>query len=93
MFSYIKKKQLHGNLIMNEALEEDLSERVNLTDLIGKEGAAATMLRPAGEVDFNGIRFEASSEGSYIEKDDRVRVVEVKNNKLIVRREGRHDAN
>ena len=83
LFSFIKRKQLQGKIILNEALAED-PPAVDFAGLVGKEGKAVTALRPYGEVDFNGIRVEVSSNGLMIERGARVRVVETQANKVIV---------
>ncbi len=53
---------------------------------LGKEGIALTMLRPTGSVDFNGVRLDAITEGEYISKDSKVKVIKVKARRIIVRK-------
>ena len=83
LFTYIKRKQLQGKIILSDALAEDLPP-IDFAGLVGKEGKAVTLLRPYGEADFNGIRVEVSSNGTMIERGSRVRVVETQANKVIV---------
>ena len=83
LFSYIKRKQLQGKIILAEALAEDLPA-IDYAGLVGKEGKAVTLLRPYGEADFNGIRVEVSSGGTMIERGARIRVTETQANKVIV---------
>src|SRR5699024_647098 len=45
-------------------------------ELIGKEGIAATPLRPAGTAIFGNERFDVVSEGGFIEKDKRIKIVQ-----------------
>jgi membrane-bound serine protease (ClpP class) len=52
--------------------------------LLGAEGTVFTPLRPAGTILINGERVNAVSDGSLIEKDDRVRVIEVHGNRIVV---------
>ena len=80
----IKKKQLQGKIILNETLAEDLPA-YELGGFVGKEGVTATVLRPYGEVDFDGVRIEASSGGLMIEKGTRVRAAAIRDSRLIVR--------
>jgi membrane-bound ClpP family serine protease len=87
VYTFIKKKQLQGNLIMSEALNVEVPELLNLDEFVGKSGVAVTALRPAGEIELNGVRFESASDGKLIEKGARVNVVKVSNNRLIVREE------
>jgi len=64
-------------------LAEDLPP-LDLASLVGKEGKTMTLLRPYGEVDFNGVRIEVSSNGPMIERGSRVRVIETQANKVVV---------
>ena len=82
-FTYIRRKQLHGKIILSEALADNLPD-IDISGLLGKEGKTVTLLRPYGEADFNGVRVEVCSNGSIIERGARVKVVETQANKVIV---------
>ncbi|MCL2015021.1 MAG: hypothetical protein FWG68_02100 [Defluviitaleaceae bacterium] len=82
MYRFMNRKQLRGKLILTENLET-----LPTTDtgyLVGREGKTLTALRPYGEADFNGTRFEVSSTGPMIEEGVKVRVTEIVTNKIIV---------
>ena len=82
MFKLMRRKQNTSGLMLNdvdEAPQEDVS------GFLGKEGKAVTMLRPAGEVDFNGVRKLASSDGPFIEVGQKVRVIHTHANKILVK--------
>jgi len=83
MYSYIRRKQFHGKIILSDTLAEDLPP-LDVSSLLGKEGKTITLLRPYGEVDFNGVRVEVSSSGPMIERGARVKVVETHANKVVV---------
>ena len=55
---------------------------------LGKEGTAATVLRPAGIALVDGERVDVVSEGVIIEKGASVRVVRVEGNQVIVKEVG-----
>ena len=82
-FSLMRKKQIHGKIILSENLIETLPD-VDYQGLLHKEGKTATILRPYGEADFNGIRVEVSSGGAVIEVGTRVKVVDVQASKVVV---------
>jgi membrane-bound serine protease (ClpP class) len=84
MFKFMKKRQLHGHLIMKDTLNDDSPQIRDLQGFVGKEGTVRTVLRPFGEVDFNGVVMEATSSGPYLEKGVRVKVREIQENKLVV---------
>jgi membrane-bound serine protease (ClpP class) len=52
--------------------------------LIGTVGVAATVLRPAGIVTINRVRKDAMSQGDYIEKGAKVRVIGIDGAQLLV---------
>lgn len=52
---------------------------------VGKEGEATTVLRPSGMADVEGIRLNVVSEGEYIPKGTKVRVVRVDGARVVVR--------
>ena len=54
-------------------------------DLIGQEGFALSDLRPIGTAVFADERVDVTTDGEYIAKDTRVRVVRADNMKVVVR--------
>jgi len=83
---YIKRRQLmHGRIIMDDTLAEDAPLIGDINGLIGKEGTTVTTLRPYGEVDLNGMRIQATSDGPMLERGVKVRINEVQQgNRIIV---------
>ena len=53
-------------------------------ELIGKEGTARTDLRPSGSAEIEGRRYNVVSEGGFIAEGTRLRVVEVRGNRVVV---------
>jgi len=64
------------------------SSEAGLDELLGREGVTLTPLRPAGVARFGESRVDVVAMGEVIEKDRRVKVVEVKGNRVVVRRAG-----
>ena len=83
LLAFIKRRQFHGKIILNENLSEDLP-MIDLSGLVGKEGKAMTVLRPYGEADFNGVRVEVCASDTMIERGARVKVTETQANKVVV---------
>ncbi len=52
---------------------------------IGQQGVTVTLLRPGGEVEFDGQRLEVVSEHGFIESGSPVKVVAIANNRAVVR--------
>ncbi|NLC18962.1 MAG: serine protease, partial [Clostridiales bacterium] len=59
----------------------------NLNYLKGKQGIAITDLRPSGTADFEGMNYDVISEGRYIVKGAKLKVVKVQGSKIIVKQE------
>lgn len=74
------------------SLETSLSEEsgyVNLasnTALIGRRGTVMTILRPAGTIVVDGERYDAVSDGDFIDEGSKVTVLEVHGNRVVVER-------
>ena len=71
-------------LILNEVTHPVEHEEAEA--LTGKEGVTATVLNPVGFAEFDGVRLNGVSEGSYLEKGTRVKVQKVEGNTIIVRK-------
>ncbi len=54
--------------------------------LIGKEGIALTMLRPAGSASIEGEKVSVVTEGDFIEQNSRIRVTKVEGYRIVVER-------
>lgn len=54
--------------------------------LIGRIGTAVTPLRPAGTAEVDGVRIDVVAEGDFIEKGDRVQVIELDGTRTLVKR-------
>ena len=79
-------KKMKSPMVLREDVkgEQGFLESSDLEYLVGKEGVAATDLRPAGKGKFDGIEFDILSGGSYINKGEKIVISRIKDNKLIV---------
>ena len=79
-------KKVKSPMVLREDVkgEQGFLESSDLEYLVGKEGVAATDLRPAGKGNFDGIEFDILSGGSFIKKGQSIIISKVKDNKLIV---------
>ena len=80
-------KKIKPPIVLQEELKADKGylSSSDLKYLIGKEGIAATDLRPAGKCNFEGIEFDVRSEGRYIAKGSKVRISRISGNTLIIK--------
>ncbi len=69
----------------SEEVLPDSAQRRSLRQLVGKLGVAKSVMLPSGAVLIDGEKIDALSEGMSIEAGQRVRVVEVRGNRVVVR--------
>lgn len=81
-----KRGKLSRILILRSSAsrESGFSATDDYSSMVGKEGVALTTLRPAGMADFDGQRMDVVSEGAYIDKGEKVRIIRSEGRKIIV---------
>ena len=82
-----RKGRAPAKLILDhtEAPEEGYVAVKTYESLANAEGVVLTPLKPVGVVDFDGRRVEAISEGLFVMRGARVRVIHIEGNKVFVR--------
>ena len=81
--SATKKDGLHARFFLKE--KEALRAREDMEVLVGRHGVTASVLRPAGIGDFDGVRLNVVTEGSFMEKGLPVEIIRVDGTKIVVR--------
>lgn len=69
----------------SEEVLPDTPQRRTLRQMVGKIGVAKSVMLPSGAVVIDGQTIDALSEGTPIEAGQRVRVIEVRGNRVVVR--------
>ncbi|WP_445490336.1 NfeD family protein [Niallia sp. 03133] len=84
-----KKMKFFKKIILSDSTntESGYVTNPNRTDLIGKAGTTLTALRPAGTVIIGEERIDVVSEGMFIEKNVKVKVVKAEGSRIVVRQE------
>ncbi|TCN24661.1 membrane-bound serine protease (ClpP class) [Mesobacillus foraminis] len=84
-----KRMKLFRKIILKDSTSTDLGyvSNKNRTDLIGLKGVTLTALRPAGTVEVNGERIDVVSEGSFIQKGVKIKIVKTEGSRIVVREE------
>lgn len=57
-----------------------------LKALVSKNGIAVSTLRPAGKIEIDNVQYDAISTGDYIEKGNKITVISIDENKIIVKK-------
>jgi membrane-bound ClpP family serine protease len=78
------KGVLSRSPIIKKETEEEYLSVDDMKFFVGKEGEALTILRPAGTADFNGVRLDVVTEGSFIKQGTKVKVIRVEGRRIIV---------
>ena len=65
--------------------KEELRTREDMKVLVGRRGRTASVLRPSGIGDFDGVRLNVVTEGSFIERDMPIEIVSVDGARIVVR--------
>ena len=74
-------------LILSRSLDkkDGYSGTRHLEEYVGSEGETVTHLRPAGIARIGSERMDVVTEGSFIDKDKKVKIVAVEGNRIVVR--------
>lgn len=75
-------------MVLSDSLntESGYVSNQNRYELIGKEGVTITPLRPSGTVSINDEYIDVVSEGNYLAKDVKVKVMKVEGSRVVVRK-------
>ncbi|MHC4364968.1 MAG: NfeD family protein [Planctomycetota bacterium] len=66
-------------------LGDAIPDSEQLQKLLGAEGVVLTPLRPVGMCDFAGRKVECVAEGGYVNKEKKVKVIDVEHRRVTVR--------
>ena len=87
LISYIMRRATeggaHARIFLRE--KEELRSGEDMQVLLGKQGRTTSVLRPAGIGDFDGVRLNVVTEGSFIERDRPIEIVNVDGARIVVR--------
>ena len=86
--SAVKGGRISKTLLLNSRLdsEQGYTSFRNEEELLGMEGVTLSLLRPAGQADIGGRRVDVVTEGEFIPKGVRVKVIKVEGFRIVVER-------
>lgn len=82
-----KRMKIFRKIVLRDSTstESGYVSNKNRTELIGLEGITLTPLRPAGTVLIEDERIDVVSEGSFVQKDKKVKIIKVEGSRIVVR--------
>jgi membrane-bound serine protease (ClpP class) len=82
-----RKMSIFKKIILNDSTntEQGYVSNINRIDLLEKVGTSITQLRPAGKILVGDEIVDAVSEGSFIQKDKKVKIIKVEGSRIVVR--------
>ena len=88
VFRSASRGKLNNRLILIDRMnkESGFVGRSESPSFLGKEGITTTMLRPAGSVNIDGTRLDVVTDGEFIPKGTKVKVVKVEGMRIVVRK-------
>lgn len=91
LLRYIIKTPISSTIILETKQEKSkgyIASHKNIQEFLGKKGISLTPLRPSGLAMFDGKKLDVLSDGEFISKGEKIEVVKVEGNKIIVKRKG-----
>jgi len=80
------KSKASRRLSLQERIEGQSSSIPELTNLVGAEGLADSVLRPSGVALIHQTRYDVKADGEFIAKGEKIVVLKIETNSIIVDR-------
>ncbi len=61
-----------------------VNEHIDIPMKVGDVGMAISVLKPVGKAEFDDDTYEVKTLGEYVEEDNKVRIIKIENNNIIV---------
>lgn len=81
---YSFKTGIWGKFALQNTNKSKFNEGANEALQVGEEGIAASSMRPMGKGDFKDKIYEVTTLGNYLTTGTKIRIISIKNNKIIV---------
>lgn len=91
LLKYVIKTPILNKVVLDTKQEESKGYTAfykDNTNLLGREGIALTPLRPSGLGLFGKEKFDVLSNGKFILKGEKIQIIKVEGNKIIVKQKG-----
>lgn len=91
LLKYVIKTPILNKVVLNTKQEKSKGYTAlykDNTNLLGREGIALTPLRPSGLALFGSEKLDVLSNGEFILKGEKIQIIKVEGNKIIVKQKG-----
>ena len=82
---FILKSKCFKNIVALETDTAGYHSSVSYDNLLGCEGITDTFLRPSGNIIINDKKYDAITEGEFINKGAKIKVILVEGNKIVIK--------
>jgi membrane-bound serine protease (ClpP class) len=88
-FKYFQRKGTLKSFILSQSAtkEAGYSSSDDYSHLLDKTGKAVTPMRPSGAIEIEGKRYDAVSEGSFINTGETIKVTKIEGYRIVVRKQ------
>lgn len=87
LYKYAPRSGVFKKIVLQTQMKSELGYVGSTVEneLLEQEGITLTILRPSGKAEIAGRRIDVTTEGGFIQKDTRVKVVKVEGSRVVVK--------
>lgn len=78
------KSKVWGRFALKSAMKSTVNEGETKALAIGQEGIALSALRPVGRAEWDFKTYEVKTQGEYVERGTKIRIIKISSNQIIV---------
>ena len=86
--SFTKGRLANSSIVLSDRIDSASTslDDAEIRGIVGKEGITTTALRPSGNAEIDGKRYDVVTSGEFIQKDTRITVERIDGLKILVKR-------
>lgn len=86
--SFTKGRLVNSSIVLSDRIDSASTslDDAEIRGIVGKEGITTTALRPSGNAEIDGKRYDVVTSGEFIQKDTRITVERIDGLKILVKK-------
>ena len=86
--SFTKGRLANSSIVLSDRIDSASTslDNAEIRGIVGKEGITTTALRPSGNAEIDGKRYDVVTSGEFIQKDTRITVERIDGLKILVKK-------